>query len=242
MDFPSPPGVLLPASSFLYLLVHHPAVPHTAYFPFMVKGMEQWPCPWKHWTHNMSHRSEAADLIQKPPVPAGRQQLGLLTCGMQCKFKISGSPSHSLNAEAQGPSSGNEGGSSMIPNNPEEFLLSLSRLCVQWAWREHRCCSLKSEVESSGHFELWILLNSNVERGSSVPCRVMNLEKGGWAGKPRLESGGLTALLRSPMSNSDCGKWQPNKPKTNTNLNSIGVKTENTHTHIIKTQIHTHTL
>lgn len=93
MDLPSLPGLLLPASSFLYLLVHHPAVPHTAYFPFMVKGMEQWPRPWKHWTYNVSHRSEAADPIQKPPVPAGRQQLGLLTCGMQCKFKISGSAS-----------------------------------------------------------------------------------------------------------------------------------------------------
>ena len=69
----------------------------------------------------------------------------------------------------------------------------------------------------------------------------MKLEKGGWAGKPRLESGGLTALLRSLMSNSNCGKWQPNKPKTNTNLNSIGGKTENTHTHCKDPVTYTHT-
>ena len=93
MDLPSPPVVLLPASSFLYLLVHCSAVPHIAYFPFLVKGAEQWSRPWKHWTYNESHRSEAADTVERPPVPAGRRQLGLLTCRMQCKFKISGSAS-----------------------------------------------------------------------------------------------------------------------------------------------------
>ena len=77
----------------------------------------------------------------------------------------------------------------------------------------------------SGHFELCVLLNSNVERGSSVPGRVMNLEKGGWARRPCLESRGLIERLRSPTSNSDSEKWQPNKLKTNTNLNSIGIKT-----------------
>lgn len=47
----------------------------------------------------------------------------------------------------------------------------------------------------SGHFELCVLLNSNVERGSSVPGRVMNLEKGGWARRPCLESRGLVERL-----------------------------------------------
>ena len=64
MDLPSPPVVLLPASSFLYLLVHHSAIPHIAYFSFLVKGAEKWSHPWKHWTHSESHRSEADESIE----------------------------------------------------------------------------------------------------------------------------------------------------------------------------------
>lgn len=82
--------------------------------------------PWKHWPHNVSHRSEAAGLARRDL----QRQLGdrnlVLTCaGCSVSLKSGWPASHSLNAEAQGPSSGNEGGSSVIPNNLlEEFLFS----------------------------------------------------------------------------------------------------------------------
>lgn len=207
MDLPSPPVILLPASSFA---CDHPLYyPTHSLFPFFFwwRIAEQWSRSWSLLATQCvpSLRSSwlARDL---------QRQLGavtwFLTCGMQCRTNPVAQPLSQ--PECRGP--GTKQWEMRVAllwfqiTSWREFLLSLSLGCAQWALEGSQLWFL-SAMKSLPSESFWALCIALLKcgGGSSVPGRVVDLEK--VAGSHRLGNpeGRLGA---SQISHSNKRQWK----------------------------------